>query len=221
MVTADVIEPRSRVTGTDLSRYLPRLSRWRVQCSGVAGAWLLILWRAGDVGTESEAVWLVRLAVVFGALGAAFALDDPSYEVTEATVGSRRILAPGRLASVVLVTALAFLPAVAAMRQNLTSDDAWGLLIEAITLVALLSALAFTIQRRWRVLEPAQYLILAVCLIATADQITVGRWPLLLSPGAGWADAHRRWLALGAVALLMCVWQLRDPASRRHLLLQR
>jgi hypothetical protein len=180
------------------------------------GAWLLTWWRAGDVATESEAVWLIRSAIVIGALGAMFALDDPSYDVTEATVGSRRSLMRGRLGTAVVVTGLALVPAVVAMRTHLSADAIRGLLIEAMTLIALMSAFALTLQRRWRVLEPAQYLFLVAFLMAVADQITVGRWPLLLTPGPGWEDAHRRWLALGALALLACLWQLRDPASRRR-----
>jgi hypothetical protein len=106
-------------------------------------------------------------------------------------------------------------PALVILADRLNTESLWGLLVEAVSLLALLSAVALTLQRRWRVLEPAQFAVFAVLLIAVFEQVTAGRWVLLASPGPAWTDAHRRWAVIAVLALLVCLWQLRDPAAHR------
>ena len=195
---------------------LPKLCRWQMVAIALAGAWSVTLWRASDTETESAAVWLVRFATVIGVVGAVFALDDPSHDVTEASVGARRTLLPSRLAVVLGATLLAGLPAALVARDQLSAGLLTGLLLEAFAVVAVLCAVAMLLQRRWRIFEPAQFMVFAVLLFPMADQMTAGRWPLMVSSSIGWDDAHRRWMVTAAVALVALAWQLRDPAASRH-----
>ena len=209
-----VLVASERSTSPPLLHYLPRLCRWPLLAGGSLVAWALTGWRAGDVTTEVGAVWLLRFVVVVGCLAAVFALDDPSQNMTEPLVATRRSLMSGRLAVAVGVVVVATLPAVLAVGGLLDAGVGWGLVLEAFGVLALLCALSLTLQRRWRITEPAQYLVLGVLLIGVADQTTAGRWPLLAGPGEQWADAHVRWAVLVAVAVAVVGWQLRDPASR-------
>ena len=198
-----------------LAAYLPRLFRWQMVTTGVLTAWAVTSWRATEVDDASGAVWIVRFAVVIGALGAAFALDDPSRDVTESSIGARERLVPLRLSAVILTTCIASAPAWFVAMRELSGADAAGLIVEVVAVLSLVCAVALTLQRQWRILEPAQYVVFVVLLVAVADQATAGRWPLLIPPGPGWSDAHWRWFAMGVVALLLLTWQLRDPAAGR------
>lgn len=197
-----------------LGRYLPRLCRWPVLASGLVAAWALTWWRVGEVATELQGVWLVRTVAAAACVVAVFALDDPSRDVTEPAVGTRRLLMPGRLLVAICVTVVALLPAMITVAAELTAVTLWGLVLEAATVLALLTAASLALQRRWGLPEPAQYLVLGVVLLAVYDQLTAGRWPLLAGPGLQWADAHLRWAALAAIAVVVLVRQLRDPAAR-------
>jgi hypothetical protein len=209
----DLLTPERATPTKPLMRYLPRLCRWQVLVGGVTIAWALTWWRTGDVIDEVGAMWLLRLVVVVGCLAAVFALDDPSRNMTEPLVETRRSLVVGRLTVAIGVVAVAMLPAVLAVGGRLSSAVAWGLALEAIGVLSLLCGLSLTLQRRWRITEPAQYLALSVLLIGVADQVTAGRWPLLAGPGEQWADAHVRWAVLAVAAVAVVGWQLRDPAS--------
>lgn len=213
-MTALLTASERRVPMRSLLPYLPRLARWPVLAGGVALAWVLTWWRAGDVIDAVGAVWLMRGAMAVGCVAAVFALDDPSRNVTEPLVGSRHRLLPSRLVVVSVTVLAAALPASVAVGEHLDATLAWGLLLEGSAMLALLCALSLVLQRRWRFAEPGQYLVLGVVLIGIADQLTAGRWPLLAGPGPEWADAHWRWAALGVVAGCVLAWQLRDPASR-------
>jgi hypothetical protein len=209
-----VLVASERSTAPPLLHYLPRLCRWPVLAGGALVAWALTGWRAGDVTTEVGALWLLRFVVVVGCLTAVFALDDPARNMTDPLVATRRSLVSGRLVVAVGVVAVATLPAALAVGEFLTDAVAWGLVLEAFGVLALLCGLSLVLQRRWRITEPAQYLALVVLFIGVADQMTAGRWPLLAGPGGQWADAHVRWAVLAAVAVAVVGWQMRDPASR-------
>lgn len=209
----DLLLASERMTPPSLLGYLPRLCRWPVLAGGAALAWALTWWRAGDVIDEVGATWLMRFVIVVGCLSAAFTLDDPSRNMTEPLVRTRRSLVVGRLAVAAGVVAAGTLPAALVVGGRLSGAVAWGLVLEAGGVLALLVGLSLTLQRRWQITEPAQYLVLGVLLIGVADQLTAGRWPLLVGPGEQWADAHVRWAVLSAAALAVVGWQLRDPAS--------
>lgn len=198
----------------DLLTYLWRLCRWPALTIGIGLAWSLAWWRSGDVNTELEALWLIRLVVAVVAVTATFALDDPSFNVTRACVGARRLLMPARFAAVVLTVAIGLVPAGLAVGDLLTRSTWWGLALEAGSVVAILCGASLLLQRRWQFAEPAQFLVLVVVLFGLYEQLTVGRWPLLAGPGEAWNDAHVRWLVVGGAGMLFLAIQLRDPASR-------
>jgi len=200
---------------TDLMPYLPRLCRWPALAIGVALAWVLTWWRAGEVSTELEALWLMRVAAALVAVAATFALDDPSFDVTRACVGTRRLLMPARLGVVCLAVLLGPAPAAVVVGDRLSGAAWWGLMLEVASLTAVVCGFALLLQRRWRFFEPAQFMVFVVLLFGLYEQLTVGRWPLLAAPGQAWQGAHVRWLLVGAVGLALLATQLRDPASNR------
>ncbi len=180
----------------------------------LAWAWAVVAWHEGDVTSVDGAVWLIRIVLVLAALGALFALDDPSIDVTKALVSTRRVLLPVRLLVVAGVVAVGLLPA-AALMGGWVDDPATvgGLAVEIVTLLTFLVASALVMQRQFAVAEPAQYLALVVLGLFFLTQLIGQRWPLLIGPGPEWADAHRRWVAVGVASLMVIAWQLRDPAS--------
>jgi hypothetical protein len=195
-----------------LAAYWLRLCRWPPLLVGVTLAWSLTWWKAGEVGEQADAVWLIRGVLVVGVVAAVFALDDPSRDVTEAT-GARWVV-PARLGTALAAVAASALPVALLLADQLNAAVVGGLALEAITLLALLSGAALTLQRRWGISEPAQFVGLGILAMAAAEQLRAGRWPLLTGPDQAWGDAHARWSALLVLAGLVCVWQLRDPAAR-------
>jgi hypothetical protein len=105
-----------------LAPYAPRLTRWPMLLAGVAGSWLVVWWRAGDVTSPDAAAWLVRAVAALSAVTLAFAFDDPSVEMTRALPGARGALMRIRfgVAGVAMLVALA--PAVVVKREYLTSS---------------------------------------------------------------------------------------------------
>lgn len=196
-------------------RYLPRLCRWQALAIGIVLAWALTWWRAGDVTTEVNALWLMRIVVAGAAVAATFALDDPSFDVTRPSVGARHLLMPARLAVVAATVVIGVIPAGFAMGNLLASSTWWGLTLEAASVCVVVCGVSLLLQRRWRFAEPAQFVVLVVLLFGLYEQMTLGRWPLLATPGDAWGDSRVRWLVVGGVGLLLLVTQLRDPASGR------
>ena len=198
---------------TDLGSYLPRLCRWPALATGTGLAWALTWWRTGDVTTELGALWLMRFVAAVVVVAAAFALDDPSFDVTRACVGVRRVLMPARFGVLAVAVVVGVVPAGVAVGDLLTGETWRGLLLEVVSLAAVVYGIALLLQRRWRFFEPAQFVVFAVLLFGLYEQLTVGRWPLLAAPGAAWDAAHARWLAVCGVGLALVATQLRDPAS--------
>lgn len=206
-----------RVPVRALLGYLPQLARWPALAAGVVVAWLLTWWRAEDVIDAVGAVWVCRLALAVGCAAAVFALDDPSRNVTEPLVGTRRRAMPARLAVAAVVLPVAAVPAAVVVREHLSASLVAGLAAEGFATLALLCALSLSMQRVWGIAEPAQYLPLTLLLVGVVEQLTAGRWPLLAGPGPQWDDAHWRWAVVALVASGAAAWQLRDPASRTRI----
>ena len=200
---------------TGLLPYLPRLVRWPALATGMALAWTLTWWRAGDVTNEVAAMWLVRFVLIIAISAAVFAVDDLSVEVTRADVGARRALMPMRLIVVAGAVAAGIAPVIVRVRGELAAATAGGLVAEAAGLTLVMVGAALALQRRWSLAEPAQYLGALILLVGMFEQVTVGRWTLLAGPGPVWEAAHWRWAAIAAAGLVLCVIQLRDPASPR------
>jgi hypothetical protein len=198
---------------TNLASYLPRLCRWPALAIGVSLAWALTWWCAGDVTTELGALWLMRFVAAVVVVAAAFALDDPSFDVTHSCVGVRRVLMPARFGVVCVAVVAGLVPAGVVVGDLLTGDTWRGLLLEVVSLAAVVCGVALLLQRRWRFFEPAQFVVFVVLLLGVYEQLTVGKWPLLAAPGAAWDDAHVRWLVVCGVGVALVATQLRDPAS--------
>ena len=199
----------------ELASYCLRLTRWPVLLAGVAGSWLVVWWRAGDVTTADGAVWLVRSVVALGAVTVVFALDDPSIDMTRALPATRRAVMRVRFAVGGVALVVSVVPAVLTSWAYLdTSSTLAGVALEVCVLPALTLSAALVMQRQFGISEPAQFVILVVLGLMMAAQLLGQRWPLLVPPGPEWAEAHWRWAALLLIAGLVGGWQLRDPASR-------
>lgn len=198
-----------------LAAYALRLTRWPMLATGIAGSWLVVWWRAGDVTTADGAVWLVRLAAALAAVTVVFALDDPSVDTTRALPAARGDLMRLRFGVGGVAAVLATTPAVVALWEYLdTQSTVAGLLLEVCVLLVLTVSSALVMQRQFGISEPAQFVVLVLVGLLMGAQMLGQRWPLLVPPGPQWAEAHWRWAGVLVVGLLVMVWQLRDAASR-------
>lgn len=199
----------------ELARYCLRLTRWPVLLAGVAGSWLVVWWRAGDVTTADGAVWLVRSVVALGAVTVVFALDDPSIDMTRALPASRGALMRVRFAVGGVALVVSVVPAVLTSWAYLdTRSTLAGVALEVCVLPALTLSAALVMQRQFGISEPAQFVVLVVLGLTMVAQLLGQRWPLLVPPGPEWAEAHWRWAGVLAASLLVMAWQLRDTAAR-------
>jgi len=198
-----------------LTPYTPRLTRWPMLLAGIAGSWLVVWWRAGDVTTPDGAVWLMRSVSALAAVAVVFALDDPSIDTTRSLPASRGVLMRLRFVMGAVALAVALAPATVVALMHLdTGSTVLGVMLEVCVLVVLTASAALVLQRQFGISEPAQFMVLMVVGFAMAAQLLGQRWPLLVPPGPQWAAAHWRWAGVLVVGLLVLVWQLRDPASR-------
>ena len=198
-----------------LTPYTPRLTRWPMLLAGIAGSWLVVWWRAGDVTTPDGAVWLMRSVSALAAVAVVFALDDPSIDTTRSLPASRGVLMRLRFVMGAVALAVALAPATVVALMHLdTGSTVLGVMLEVCVLVVLTASAALVLQRQFGISEPAQFMVLMVVGFAMAAQLLGQRWPLLVPPGPQWAAAHWRWAGVLVAGLLVLVWQLRDPASR-------
>jgi hypothetical protein len=213
--TLSPVRPQTGVVTRELSHYALRLARWPMLAAGIAGSWLIVWWRAGEVTTADGAVWLVRGAAAIAAVAVVFALDDPSVDTTRAFPAARGALMRMRLGLMLSATLVAVGPAVLVTWDQLgTTSTAGGVLIEVCALLAVTSGAALLLQRQFGISEPAQFVVLAVLGVFLVAQMVGARWPMLVGPGPEWAEAHWRWAGVLLVAGSVVTWQLRDAASR-------
>lgn len=171
---------------------------------------------------------LLRAVAVCGALGAAFALDDPAARTLETVPTPRPVRYAARLAA--LLPALAvWWAAVLAVTVAGAADaigkglPLGGLTLEASALAAVaLAAAALRIRA-----QPESGGLTAgpaVLVLAVAATALPQRLELFASPGSPqWQGAHQRWAAVLAVGLAALAWTARQarllrwhspPASR-------
>lgn len=198
-----------------LARYAPRLARWPIVAAGIAGCWLLVLWRSGEVTDVDTALWLVRGVAAVAAVSVVFALDDPSVDTTRALPGARRSLMGMRFTVSAVAAIAAMLPAAVVLVEYVnTWSVTVGVALEVCGVFALTMSAALVLQRQFGITEPAQFVVLVVVALFMVAQIVGQRWPLLVPAGPQWAEAHWRWAVLLSIGVLIVAWQLRDPASR-------
>jgi hypothetical protein len=161
-------------------------------------------------------LWL-RIAMVAGALGSAFLLDDPSEPTTEAVAGSlllRRSLRAALLLPAAAAWWAAVLWRVRAVHPGLPLPVA-ALTLEAAALLAVTVALAAAGSRLAPERRGGVVAAPALLALATAAFLLPAPLALYAQPGGAWDDAHRRWALLLAVALAASAAASRDPAHRR------
>ena len=206
--------PRSgKSIWTLLSTY-PRLLKWVPVLVASATAWALLAWKTGEIESAGSSVWMFRITMLIVTYGAVFLLDDASRSMSEPSPIPLRARMGLRCVLMATVGVLAMIPVVVTVNAKVDLGGIWrGLAVEFTVVVLLAIACSLVLQRARAISEPAQFAGLAPIFVFAAAQMTGGRWPLLPTPGPLWADAHVRWLAIGLVAGLVVVWQLRDPAS--------
>jgi hypothetical protein len=181
---------------------------------GLAAVGAMTWWQNDLLDTADGAVWLIRVCALLMTLAAVFVLDDSSRRMTESMVMKRRLRTGVRLAggTLLLVVGCA-LPAALAV-GDLAQSKAWtGVVIEVAALAAVAAAASLTMQRRFEVDEPGQYVVLALVGLLLLLQAMSARWPMLVGPGPEWTKAHVRWAVVLVLGVVVVVWHLRDPAA--------
>jgi hypothetical protein len=162
-------------------------------------------------------LWL-RIAMMAGALGCAFLLDDPSEPTTEGVAGSLLLRRSLRVALLLPATAawwVAVVWRVRAVHPGLPLPVA-ALTLEAVALLAVTMGLAaagshLAPERRGGVVAAPALLALTSAAFLLPAQVT-----LYAQPGsAAWDGAHQRWALLLGLALAAFAVASRDPAHRR------
>jgi fluoroquinolone transport system permease protein len=174
--------------------------------------------RPGSVLEAEELVQWLRIAIVTGALGWAFLLDDPSEPTTEGVAGSLLLRRSLRVALLLPATAAwwvgvvwrirAVYPAVSLPVAAFTLEVA-ALLTVTMALAAAGSRLAP--ERRGGVVAAPALLALTSAAFLLPAQVAL--YAQLGS--AAWDGAHRRWALLLGLALAAFAAASRDPAHRR------
>lgn len=216
-MTSTAARPRvnDASVGRGLVPYAPRLARWPMLAAGIAACWLLVWWRAAEVGNLDAALWLVRGAAALAAVAMVFAFDDPSVDTTRSMPAARRALMRTRFAVSAVAATVAMFPAAVVLSAYVNNWSVTvGIALEVCAVFALTTSAALLLQRQMGITEPAQFVVLVVVGLLMVTQMVGQRWPLLVPPGPQWAEAHWRWAALLVLGVLIVLWQLRDPASR-------
>ncbi|HUU94256.1 MAG TPA: hypothetical protein VM487_00835 [Phycisphaerae bacterium] len=188
--------------------------KWTPLAAASVSAWTLLAWKSGEIETAGSAVWMLRFTMLIVTYGAVFLLDDASRSMSEPAPISLQARVGLRCILMAALGLLAMIPVVVTVSAKVDLGGDWrGLAVEFTVVVLLAISCSLVLQRTRGISEPGQFAGLAPILIFVAAELTGGRWPLLPTPGPLWADAHARWLAIGLVAAVVVVWQLRDPAA--------
>ncbi len=210
--------PASRVhagpTKGGLAQYALRLTRWPMLATGILGSWAVLWLGHADATTATAATWLLRASAAVVTVMVAFAFDDPSVDTTRALPSARGSLMRLRFSVGGATVVFALAPAVVTTWSYVdAASTVLGLLVEVLVLVVLTTSVTLGLQRQLGIREPAQFVILVVLVLLLAAQLLGQRWPLLVSPGPLWDEAHWRWAGALVGGLVLLGWQLRDPAS--------
>lgn len=199
----------------DLLRAYPRLLRWQPALGAAVAAVALLVWKYDEVESVAAAVWMMRISGLIMAVGAVFLLDDASANITDSGPTRRRLRSGLRLMLMSAVVMIGCMPLVVVIVARVSlGSDWWGVLLEIAVLTTVGAAFSLTMQR-WRGLaEPGQFAGVAVIGTMVAANMLSARWPMLVTPGPDWDEAHQRWGVPLLMAGVLVVWQLRDSAAR-------
>ncbi|HWD42487.1 MAG TPA: ABC transporter [Actinomycetota bacterium] len=174
--------------------------------------------RPSSVLEAEELVQWLRIAMVTGALGWAFLLDDPSEPTTEGVAGSLLLRRALRVALLLPATAAWWVAVVWRIRAvyPTVSLPIAAFTLEAAALLAITMALAaagsrLAPERRGGVVAAPALLALTSAALLLPAQVT----PYAQPGSAAWDDAHQRWALLLGLALASFAAASRDPAHRR------
>ncbi|GHD99924.1 ABC transporter [Streptomyces alanosinicus] len=189
---------------------------WRVwgvaQGAGTLAAGLIRVCGGGPL----PALVLLRAAVLAGALGLAFLLDDPARHTT-ATVPVRRVVRTALRVALVAPVVAVWWTAVLLLVPGSVRPPVWDITLEAGTASVLALAAATVAVRRTDEPEPGRSVATALLAGAVlAPLLLPARWALFVAPGdPGWAAAHERWAWVLAGAAALWAVSLREPRRRR------
>ncbi|MFB4317509.1 hypothetical protein [Actinomadura sp. 21ATH] len=197
-----------------LLRPLARSLPWRnLAAAGTLGLALAAASRVTDL-EPGGTLYLLRIAALAGAVGAAFVLDDPSRETTEVVPASRALRQA--LCVALVLPALAVWWTAILYLGDPGHELPWpALTLEAVTLCALAWALSATALRLTSTTAPGLAVggILLVLFITSA-LIPPDQSPLVPLGHSNWSTIHTLWTVLLALALLTWATSAREPTPR-------
>ena len=174
--------------------------------------------RPGLVLAAGQPLLWLRIAMIVGALGWAFLLDDPSEPTTEGVAGSLLLRRALRMALLLPATAawwVAVVWRVRAVYPGMSLPVA-ALTLEAAALLAVTVALGAAGSRLAPERRGGVVAAPALLTVASAAALLPAQVALYAQPGsAAWDGAHRRWALLLGLALAAFALASRDPAHRR------
>ncbi|GAA2427115.1 ABC transporter [Actinomadura vinacea] len=212
----------TRGTAWALLRPVTRTLPWTALAGGGAlGLLLLSVPIALSLDPDVDfALYLLRMAALAGALGAAFVLDDPARSTTE-VLPVRRLPRQGlRLALVLPPVAAWWAAACALARAGAGPDGAeipfGAATVEAAALFAVALGVAAGTVRFTGATSPGLAAGGAVLALAVAAAVLPADLALVVpTEHDRWEEAHRVWA--GVLALALVTWTIfaREPAGRR------
>jgi len=198
----------------ELLRLYPKLLRWTPALAASLTVVLLLVWKQGALGSTEAGVWMLRGAGLIMAVGSVFLFDDPSSNITNSSPTSLRVRSGARLLLVCMTVFVGCSPVTILTSQRVSLAGEWlGVVLEIAAMIGVAAALSLTMQRWLGLFEPGQFAGIGVVGTLLGAQLVGARWPMLVGPGPQWEAAHLRWAVVLLFAVLVVVWQLRDPAA--------
>ncbi len=215
MTTVDISTVARRpVALGELLRLFPKLLRWTPALAASLAVVLLLIWKQGALDTTEAGLWMLRGAGLLMVVGTVFLLDDPSSNITNSSPTPLRVRSGARLLLVCVAVLVGCLPAIILTSERVSLRHEWpGVVLEIAAMVGVAAALSLTMQRWFGLSEPGQFAGIGVVGTLIGAQLVGARWPMLVGPGPQWEAAHLRWAVVLVIAVLVVMWQLRDPAA--------
>lgn len=204
--------------------YTVRGTRWSpvAAAAGAGLAFVLIMTLVPVTHGAAGLTNVLRVAALFGAVGAGFLLDDPSESSTAVTPAPRLLR--------ILLRPLAAMPAVVLWWSGVllmvrldTDTQTWrsvpvtGCTLELAALVAIAAAMAAVVGRRPPHHGGGTAAAPTIVGFVVAAHVVPHRYRLFVEPGSDhWATVHGWWAALLAAAVLLLVWAGRDLTGVRR-----
>jgi|GEM_PF-2520440 len=214
-VTETRIGPSKGRVLPQLARVLPRLVSWVPLGIAMVSVAAVFVWRRDTLSDPGEAMVVMRVTAVLVCLGVVFLLDDASRNMTAASALTQRWRVGLRLVLVAVVVAAVVGVASVVVALNANLLGFWGgYVLEVVTWVALGAAFALVLQNHFGMPEPGHVVSVALVMALVLMLALSARWPMFAVPGDSWTSSHQRWAAVGLVAVVVVIYELRDAAAR-------